>query len=159
MVWLVPEHHSVDHPRPPFLVGQPPSRVAGHAGWWRCAIRCMQAPRMRITPVFALFQLVSMFVCAAVQAQLDAGLPAYAADAAAPEAAVVSDGSAAAVDGASADASSDDYGAVATATRLARPARLVAASVSVIPRQELDLSPNLTTDAVLRSVPSVATFR
>ncbi|HEX6242795.1 MAG TPA: TonB-dependent receptor, partial [Polyangiales bacterium] len=96
----------------------------------------------------------------AADAQLDAGLGAFA-DASAPDAAASVPDAGAAPE-ASASPNNDaaaDYGAVATATRLARPARLVAATVSVIPRQELDLSPNLTTDAVLRSVPSVATFR
>jgi iron complex outermembrane receptor protein len=57
------------------------------------------------------------------------------------------------------EASSREYGAVATATRLARPARLVAASVTVIPTRELTLHPGQTTDAVLRTAPALATFR
>jgi outer membrane receptor protein involved in Fe transport len=54
---------------------------------------------------------------------------------------------------------SEEYGAVATATRLPRPLRSVPATVTVLRREELDANPALTTDGVLRSVPSVMTFR
>lgn len=50
-------------------------------------------------------------------------------------------------------------GTVVTATRLPRPARDVPATVTVLPRAELDRSPALTTDTLLRTVPSAATFR
>ncbi len=50
-------------------------------------------------------------------------------------------------------------GTVVTATRLARPTRDVPATVIVLPRAELDRSPSLTQDALLRTVPSAATFR
>ncbi|HTU58797.1 MAG TPA: TonB-dependent receptor plug domain-containing protein, partial [Polyangiales bacterium] len=52
-----------------------------------------------------------------------------------------------------------EYSAVAAATRLARPLRQVSAAVTVISRAELDQNPALSSDSVLRSVPSLATFR
>ncbi len=51
------------------------------------------------------------------------------------------------------------FGAVATANRLSRPRRAVSANVTVLPREEIDANPTLTTDALLRTIPSVATFR
>lgn len=62
-------------------------------------------------------------------------------------------------DGSAPHAPAPEYSAVATASRLARPLRLVPATVVVLPREELDQHPALTTDSVLRSVPSAATFR
>jgi len=53
----------------------------------------------------------------------------------------------------------DPYGAVATATRVPRPLRDVPATVTVLQRTEIDQNPTLGTDTLLRSVPSVATFR
>nr|WP_228531147.1 MULTISPECIES: TonB-dependent receptor [Myxococcaceae] len=50
-------------------------------------------------------------------------------------------------------------GTTVTATRLPRPARDVPGTVTVLPREELERSPTLTTDALLRTLPSVATFR
>ncbi len=50
-------------------------------------------------------------------------------------------------------------GTVVTATRLPRPERDVPATITVLPRAELDRSPALTTDTLLRTVPSAATFR
>jgi outer membrane receptor protein involved in Fe transport len=50
-------------------------------------------------------------------------------------------------------------GTVVTATRLPRPLRDVPATVIVLPRAEIDRSPSLTQDGLLRTVPSVATFR
>ncbi|HEY6880256.1 MAG TPA: TonB-dependent receptor [Polyangiales bacterium] len=58
-----------------------------------------------------------------------------------------------------APATEPEYGAVATATRLPRPAGTVPATVTVLRREEIDQNPALTTDALLRSVPSVMTFR
>lgn len=52
-----------------------------------------------------------------------------------------------------------EYGAVATATRQARPARTVPATVSVLRRAEIDQNPTQTTDSLLRTLPSVLTFR
>lgn len=52
-----------------------------------------------------------------------------------------------------------EYGAVATAARMARPIREVPAQVSVLSREEIARNPGLTTDAILRSLPAVATFR
>jgi len=51
------------------------------------------------------------------------------------------------------------YETVVTALRLPRPIRDVAPTTIVVPRAEIDLSPSLTQDALLRTVPSVATFR
>lgn len=50
-------------------------------------------------------------------------------------------------------------GTVVTATRLPRPVRDVPATVIVLPRAEIDRSPALTQDSLLRTVPSAATFR
>ncbi|KFE60765.1 Colicin I receptor precursor [Hyalangium minutum] len=50
-------------------------------------------------------------------------------------------------------------GTVVTATRLPRPVRDVPATVTVIPRSEIDRSPTLTQDSLLRTLPSAATFR
>ncbi len=50
-------------------------------------------------------------------------------------------------------------GTVVTATRLPRPVRDVPATVTVIPRAEIDRSPTLTQDSLLRTLPSAATFR
>jgi iron complex outermembrane recepter protein len=57
------------------------------------------------------------------------------------------------------DAASARYGAVATATRLPRPVHEQSADVTVLSRSELAASPSVTTDGLLRSLPSVATFR
>ncbi len=54
---------------------------------------------------------------------------------------------------------SEASGTVVTATRLARPVRDVPATVIVLPRAEIDRSPTLTQDGLLRTVPSAATFR
>jgi outer membrane receptor protein involved in Fe transport len=51
------------------------------------------------------------------------------------------------------------HGTVVTATRLPRPVRDVPATVIVLPRSEIDRSPSLTQDSLLRTVPSAATFR
>jgi iron complex outermembrane recepter protein len=51
------------------------------------------------------------------------------------------------------------YGAVATATRAARPLGRSPASATVLRRDEIDRNPSQTTDALLRSLPSVQTFR
>lgn len=59
----------------------------------------------------------------------------------------------------SSHARADEYGAVATAARLARPLREEPASVTVLSREEIALHPILTTDALLRSLPSALTFR
>lgn len=48
---------------------------------------------------------------------------------------------------------------VVTATRLPRPIRDVPQAMVVVTRRELDASPALTMDSLVRSVPSVATFR
>ncbi|HLL83252.1 MAG TPA: TonB-dependent receptor, partial [Longimicrobium sp.] len=48
---------------------------------------------------------------------------------------------------------------VVTGTRAPRPVRDVPATVVVLPRAEIDRSPTLTTDDLLRTVPSVGTFR
>ena len=56
-------------------------------------------------------------------------------------------------------ARADDYGAVATAARLARPLANEPASVTVLRREEIALNPTLGTDALLRSLPSALTFR
>ncbi|MDB4990829.1 MAG: TonB-dependent receptor [Myxococcaceae bacterium] len=53
----------------------------------------------------------------------------------------------------------EEYGAVATATRIPRPISNVPAIMTVLRRAELDQNPALGTDGVLRSLPSVATFR
>lgn len=50
-------------------------------------------------------------------------------------------------------------GTVITATRLPRPLRDVPATTVVIPRAEMERSPTLTQDALLRTLPSAATFR
>jgi iron complex outermembrane receptor protein len=50
-------------------------------------------------------------------------------------------------------------GTVVTATRLPRPVRDVPATVIVLPRSEIDRSPTLTQDGLLRTLPSAATFR
>jgi outer membrane receptor protein involved in Fe transport len=79
------------------------------------------------------------------------------------------DGSARAEDARSADAGQEasppvdepllEFQAVATAHRLARPTRESSAQVTVLTREEIDANPTLTTDSLVRSVPSVATFR
>jgi iron complex outermembrane receptor protein len=102
--------------------------------------------------------LALMAVCSwatSARAQADAN---GATDAGIPDAtvALTSD---AALSAALTTHSESEYGAVATATRLARPLRHVSAAVTVIPRAEVDLNPTLATDSLLRSVPSVATFR
>lgn len=51
------------------------------------------------------------------------------------------------------------YEAVATATRTPRPLRDVPTSVTVLRRAEIALQPTLTTDSLLRSLPSALTFR
>ncbi|HZI14473.1 MAG TPA: TonB-dependent receptor, partial [Myxococcus sp.] len=48
---------------------------------------------------------------------------------------------------------------VITGTRLPRPIRDVPATTVVIPRAEIDQSPTLTQDALVRTLPSAATFR
>nr|WP_223750672.1 MULTISPECIES: TonB-dependent receptor [unclassified Myxococcus] len=48
---------------------------------------------------------------------------------------------------------------VVTGTRLPRPIRDVPATTVVLPREEIDRSPTLTQDTLVRSLPSVATFR
>ena len=48
---------------------------------------------------------------------------------------------------------------VITATRTPRPLRDVPAAVTVLPRAEIERSPTLTVDELLRTVPSFATFR
>jgi len=48
---------------------------------------------------------------------------------------------------------------VVTGTRLPRPVRDVPATTVVLPREEIDRSPTLTQDTLVRSLPSVATFR
>ncbi|RKH32326.1 TonB-dependent receptor [Corallococcus praedator] len=48
---------------------------------------------------------------------------------------------------------------VVTATRLPRPLRDVPATTVVIPRDEIERSPTLTQDALVRTLPSAATFR
>ena len=48
---------------------------------------------------------------------------------------------------------------VITGTRTPRPLRDVPAAVTVLPRSEIDRSPTLTLDELLRTVPSFATFR
>ena len=48
---------------------------------------------------------------------------------------------------------------VVTGTRLPRPVRDVPATTVVIPREELDRSPTLTQDTLVRTLPSAATFR
>lgn len=58
-----------------------------------------------------------------------------------------------------ADTPSTVPGTVVTATRLPRPVRDVPAAVTVIPRAEIDRSPSLTQDSLLRTLPSAATFR
>jgi outer membrane receptor protein involved in Fe transport len=57
------------------------------------------------------------------------------------------------------DAPSVVQGTVVTATRLPRPVRDVPATVTVIPRAEIDRSPTLTQDSLLRTLPAAATFR
>lgn len=57
------------------------------------------------------------------------------------------------------DASDDDYRAVATATRAERSADDVTATTNTITREAIEHSPTLTTDALLRTAPSIATFR
>jgi len=52
-----------------------------------------------------------------------------------------------------------DYRAVATATRSPRSADDVTASTRTMTREEIDRSPTLTSDALLRTLPSVGTFR
>lgn len=59
----------------------------------------------------------------------------------------------------SARAVADEYGAVATAARLARPIREEPASVTILRREEIALNPTLTTDNLLRTLPSALTFR
>nr|WP_279637139.1 TonB-dependent receptor [Corallococcus sicarius] len=48
---------------------------------------------------------------------------------------------------------------VVTATRLPRPLRDVPATTVVIPREEMERSPTLTQDALVRTLPSASTFR
>src|SRR5262245_26965910 len=48
---------------------------------------------------------------------------------------------------------------VVTATRAPRPVREVTSTVTVIPRAELERSPGVRVDDILRAVPSFATFR
>src|SRR5262245_55402170 len=48
---------------------------------------------------------------------------------------------------------------VVTATRAPRPIREVTSTVTVLPREELERSPGVRIDDILRSVPSFATFR
>jgi iron complex outermembrane recepter protein len=55
--------------------------------------------------------------------------------------------------------SSPEASTVVTATRLPRPQRDLPATVVVLPRGELVRSPALTTDSLLRALPSAATFR
>ncbi|WP_370643923.1 TonB-dependent receptor plug domain-containing protein [Myxococcus sp. RHSTA-1-4] len=50
-------------------------------------------------------------------------------------------------------------GTVVTGTRLPRPIRDVPATIVVIPRDEIERSPTLTQDALVRTLPSAATFR
>ncbi|NMO16767.1 TonB-dependent receptor [Pyxidicoccus fallax] len=50
-------------------------------------------------------------------------------------------------------------GTVVTGTRLPRPIRDVPATTVVIPRAEIERSPTLTQDALVRTLPSAATFR
>ncbi len=50
-------------------------------------------------------------------------------------------------------------GTVVTGTRLPRPVRDVPATTVVIPRAEIERSPTLTQDALVRTLPSAATFR
>lgn len=57
------------------------------------------------------------------------------------------------------DEPAPSQGTVVTATRLPRPVRDVPATVTVIPRSEIDRSPTLTQDSLLRTLPSAATFR
>jgi len=57
------------------------------------------------------------------------------------------------------DASGDVPELVVTATRTPRPLRDVPASVTVLPRKEIERSPTQTLDELLRTVPSYATFR
>ncbi|NNB89418.1 TonB-dependent receptor [Corallococcus exiguus] len=52
-----------------------------------------------------------------------------------------------------------DTRTVVTATRLPRPLRDVPATTVVIPREEMERSPTLTQDALIRTLPSAATFR
>jgi iron complex outermembrane receptor protein len=56
-------------------------------------------------------------------------------------------------------ADAGEYRAVATATRSARAADDVTASTRTLGQEQIDHSATLTTDALLRTVPSVATFR
>nr|WP_224247002.1 TonB-dependent receptor [Hyalangium gracile] len=58
-----------------------------------------------------------------------------------------------------ADTADVPQGTVVTATRLPRPVRDVPATVTVIPRAEIDRNPSLTQDSLLRTLPSAATFR
>ncbi|WP_407667512.1 TonB-dependent receptor [Myxococcus dinghuensis] len=48
---------------------------------------------------------------------------------------------------------------VVTGTRLPRPVRDVPATTVVLPREEIDRSPTLTQDTLVRTLPSAATFR
>ncbi|WP_420718283.1 TonB-dependent receptor [Pyxidicoccus sp. MSG2] len=50
-------------------------------------------------------------------------------------------------------------GTVITGTRLPRPIRDVPATTVVIPRAEIERSPTLTQDALIRTLPSASTFR
>jgi outer membrane receptor protein involved in Fe transport len=59
----------------------------------------------------------------------------------------------------SADPAPTDYRAIATASRSPRAPDDVTASTHTITRAEIDRSATLTTDALLRAIPSVATFR
>lgn len=131
-----PRSALLGHERP---VGVPPHDALNHT-----------MSRTKRLSCFVLMALLSYaeFASAQSEALPDAGLPADAgrapalADAAVPQ-----------VDETSL------YKAVATATRLARPLAQSAAAVTVIPRAEIDLNPTLATDSLLRSVPSLATFR
>ena len=113
-------------------------------------------PRMRAALLPLLLCTSSLLPCERALAQTDPS-PTQAGSDARPSAAVELEAPQQARSPSPPDPT--DYGAVATATRLARPLRQVASTVHVMPRQELDLNPGLTTDAVLRSEPSVATFR
>jgi len=90
--------------------------------------------------------LMRMFVCASLALPAPAAW-AQGAPPSSPEPEPESEPSAA------------EYGAVATATRMARPVREVPAQVTVLERADIDLAPSLTTDSLLRSLPAVATFR
>ncbi len=60
---------------------------------------------------------------------------------------------------ADADAGFQSYQSVVTALRLPRPLADVPAATIVVPRQEIERSPAMTTDDLVRELPSVSTFR